>query len=76
MGRQLLLAEAKKQGFDWQDIAGKISKYATTIPKGTISSKKGAEFFTEAFVAWRNKTINQNDPELNWIIDFFENLSL
>jgi hypothetical protein len=76
IGRQLLLEEIKKRGFVWRKIAGKISEYAMTIPKGTTVSMEGGEFFTEAFTAWRNGTINQNDPELNWIIDFFNDLSL
>jgi hypothetical protein len=75
-GRQLLLAEVKKQGHDWQDIADKISKYATKISGLVPSSRLGGEFFAEAFTAWNNKAIDKNDTELKWIIDFFNNLFL
>jgi hypothetical protein len=76
IGRQLLLEEIMKRGFEWEKIAEKISKYAMTIPEGTTVSMEGGEFFSETFTAWRNGTINQNDPELSWIIDFFDNLGL
>ena len=76
IGRQLLLAETKKRGLEWIKIARKISSYAGIIPKGTLPNMYGGEYFSEAFTAWRNGTIDKNDEELAWIIDFFSNLSL
>ena len=43
----------------------------TKIPLNLI----GGDFFAEAFASWRNEKIDKNDPDLQWIIAFF-NLSL
>ena len=76
-GRQLLLEAMPNTDTNktWEYYAGKLSKYAMTIPENTKTQMYGGEFFAEAFAAYYNNMIPKM-TELQWIVDFFDNLSL
>jgi len=73
IGRQLLLDAVPDKS--WTYYASKLSVYATVIPSNVTPNMYGGEFFAEAFTAYKNKSIPDN-PEMKWIIDFFDKLDL
>jgi len=47
-----------------------------TLGENGVSHFCVTEFFAEVFTAWKNGTIDKNDPDLKWVIDFFETINL
>jgi len=76
-GRHLLLEmiNDKFPKIDWQTFARNISEYADKVYEGK-PDYNGAELYTEAFTAWKNKTLDINNPYHKLILDFFNDFSL
>lgn len=75
-GRHSLIELAKLQntGKSWRKYAKIISEYATKI-YAKNRDYDAAELFSEAFTAFRNEMMPDN-KEIEWIIDFLNEISL